>query len=165
MEAIMQAASQPINYYQQQIKQIKELFFCKDYLYARIIDAKLFIDKNYYSDIDLDAIANKAFFSKFHFIRLFKNTYGQTPHQYLVGVRITHAKRLLKTGKQVTEICFTVGFDSASSFTALFKKMTGYTPSAYQKQTTQSIPVTTVPLIWLPYYLGTQDTTAEKPQF
>lgn len=60
----------------------------KIYLYRRIVLAKLFIDEHYAEDIDLDAIAGEASFSKFHFIRLFKMAYGKTPHQYLTRVRI-----------------------------------------------------------------------------
>ncbi|HTI58815.1 AraC family transcriptional regulator [Mucilaginibacter sp.] len=105
----------------------------KVYLYRRIVKAKLFIDENFAGDIDLDHIADEAFFSKFHFIRLFKNTYAKTPHQYLTVVRIERSKLLLKDNKPIAEICYAVGFDSISSFTGLFKRLTGQTPSAYQQ--------------------------------
>ena len=68
----------------------------KVYLYRRIVQAKLFIDNNYAENIDLDNISDEAYFSKFHFIRLFKNIYGKTPHQYLIFVRIEKAIELLK---------------------------------------------------------------------
>jgi AraC-like DNA-binding protein len=48
----------------------------KAYLYRRIVKAKLFIDAHFAEPIDVDAISNKAAFSKFHFIRLFKQVYG-----------------------------------------------------------------------------------------
>src|SRR5689334_15724931 len=96
--------------------------FPKIYLYRRIVQAKLFIDKNFAGDINLDAIADEAFFSKFHFIRLFKTTYGKTPHQYLTAVRIDHARLLLQNNNSVSETCFAVGFESLTSFTGLFKK-------------------------------------------
>jgi len=54
----------------------------KVYLYRGIVQAKPFIDNNY-----ADHIADEAFFSKFHFIRLFKKIYSKTPHQYLITVR------------------------------------------------------------------------------
>jgi len=88
----------------------------------------------HYADvIDLDHIADEAFFSKFHFIRLFKATYRKTPHQYLISVRIENARLLLKKGLSVTDVCYAVGFDSISSFSALFKKLTVLTPSVYQQ--------------------------------
>src|SRR5260221_13020114 len=104
------------------------------YLYRRIVQAKLFIDGNFSKPIDLDNIAGQAAFSKFHFIRLFKNIYGKTPHQYLTKVRIEMAKEFLQKNHSVTEACFMVGFDSLSSFTGLFKRVTKVTPSMYQQQ-------------------------------
>jgi AraC-like DNA-binding protein len=108
--------------------------FPKIYLYRRIVQAKSFIDEHYADPINLDDIADEAFFSKFHFLRIFKNTYGKTPHQYLTTIRIENAKLLLQKNIPVTETCFLVGFESLSSFTGLFKKQTGISPSAYQKE-------------------------------
>jgi AraC-like DNA-binding protein len=106
----------------------------KIYLYRRIVLAKLFIDEHFAEDIDLDAIAGEASFSKFHFIRLFKMAYAKTPHQYVTQVRIEKAKLLLQDDHSVTDVCFSVGFDGISSFTHLFKRFTQLTPSAYQQQ-------------------------------
>lgn len=121
------------------------------YLYRRIVKAKLFIDDNYFKAIDLDHIADEAFFSKFHFIRIFKKTYGKTPHQYLIYVRMERSKLFLKNEITVSEACYAVGFDSISSFTGLFKRMTGQTPSAYRqhwlnkKQELKTIPLKHIP--------------------
>ncbi len=104
----------------------------KIYLYRRIVQAKLFIDSHFEEAIDLDNISGEAALSKFHFIRLFAKTYGRTPHQYLTEVRIQKAKELLKEKIAVEQVCFAVGFSSVSSFTGLFKKRTGQTPSFYQ---------------------------------
>jgi len=101
------------------------------YLYKRIVQAKLFIDHNYASKIDLGNIADEAYFSKFHFIRLFKTIYGKTPHQYLTVVRIEKAIQLLRANEPVKEVCFLVGFDSLSSFSGLFKRIVGQSPSSY----------------------------------
>jgi AraC-like DNA-binding protein len=106
----------------------------KIYLYNRIVKAKLFIDANYHTKIDLDNICDEAHFSKFHFIRLFKKVYGKTPHQYLSDVRIHKAKDLLKNGFSVNDSCFLVGFESVTSFAALFRKSVGKNPSAYQEE-------------------------------
>jgi len=106
----------------------------KLYFYRRIVQAKLYIDDHYGDSIDLNNIADEAYFSKFHFIRAFKNTYGKTPHQYLIYVRIEKACELLKTGMPVSEVCYTVGFESLSSFSGLFKRIAGLSPSAYVAQ-------------------------------
>ena len=106
----------------------------KVYLYKRIVQAKLYMDTNFSGQPDLNNIADEAWFSKFHFIRLFKKIYGKTPHQYLIGVRIEKAKELLQLGVSITEVCLGVGFESTSTFTGLFKRYTKVTPSAYQQQ-------------------------------
>lgn len=104
----------------------------RQYLYMRTVRAKLYIDANFASDIDLSKIADEACFSKFHFVRLFKSIYGRTPHQYLTHVRIERAKEYLAAGETVAYACFKVGFDSISSFTGLFKRRVGQTPHQYQ---------------------------------
>ena len=103
-------------------------------LYRRIVQAKLFIDSNFAERIDAGEIADEACYSKFHFIRTFKSIYGWTPHQYLTHVRVERAKEMLEQGVSVTEACFSIGFDSLGSFTALFKRRIGHTPSEYQRQ-------------------------------
>src|SRR6478736_2882544 len=105
----------------------------KIYLYKRIVQAKLFIDEHFSENIDLENIADYAYFSKFHFIRLFKSIYGKTPHQYLTIVRIENAKALLQIGNPVNDTCFAVGFDSVSSFSGLFRRYAKLSPATYQQ--------------------------------
>lgn len=106
----------------------------KIYLYRRIVQAKLFIDRSYQENIDAGEIADEACYSKFHFIRTFKSIYGKTPHQYLIAVRIERAKELLEAEESVTDACFSVGFDSLGSFGTLFKRRVGLTPSEYRRR-------------------------------
>jgi AraC-like DNA-binding protein len=106
----------------------------KVYLYRRIVQAKLFIDDNFAEPIDAGDIADEACYSKFHFIRTFKTIYGRTPHQHLTHVRVEKAKAMLEEGGSVTDTCFAVGFDSLGSFTGLFKRRVGLTPSVYRQQ-------------------------------
>ena len=106
----------------------------KVYLYKRIVQAKLFIDTHYADKIDVNNISDEACFSKFHFIRLFKQIYGKTPHQYLTFVRIEKAMCLFQTDRNVADVCFSVGFESISSFSGLFKRVTGLSPAAFLKQ-------------------------------
>ncbi|QDK80706.1 helix-turn-helix transcriptional regulator [Spirosoma sp. KCTC 42546] len=120
-----------MTFYHQQVLKIRDELYANEDLCNQIIRAKLFMDSQLERSLNLDAIAQEASFSKFHFIRLFKNMYGQTPYQYLTTVRIDKAKQLLRADKPVQDVCFAVGFESTSSFTGLFKKMTGSTPTAF----------------------------------
>jgi AraC-like DNA-binding protein len=108
--------------------------FEKIYLYKRIVQAKLFIDSHYAEQIDLDNIADQAHFSKFHFIRLFKSIYGRTPNNYLIKIRMDRARILLEKGCTILETTMLVGLDSTTSFAAMFRKIAGQSPSAFQKK-------------------------------
>lgn len=140
--------------------------YSKVYLYRRIVKAKLFIDDNYADAIELDQIADEAFFSKFHFIRLFKKTYGKTPHQYLTYVRIENSKLFLKKRMPVSKVCYAVGFDSISSFTGLFKRMVGQTPSAYlQEYIDKQLEIKTTPLKHIPNCFAEMNGWTKKSNF
>ncbi|UII20304.1 helix-turn-helix transcriptional regulator [Fulvivirga ligni] len=138
----------------------------KVYLYQRIVQAKLFIDRRFADKIDLDNISDEAYFSKYHFIRLFKSAYGKTPHQYLKYVRIEKAKELLRKGCSVSDTCHLVGFDSLSSFSGLFSRTVGMTPSAYfnsQKQMREMIAKK--PLAFVPSCYAYQHGWLENSNF
>jgi AraC-like DNA-binding protein len=138
----------------------------KVYLYRRIVLAKLFIDEHFAEDIDLNDISGEAYFSKFHFIRLFRMAYGKTPHQYLTHVRIENAKLLLQTDTTVSDVCFSVGFDGISSFTKLFKRIVKITPSVYQaQQKARQLEMNKAPLKFVPGCFAEQHGWKEKSQF
>lgn len=83
--------------------------------------------------LDVDQIAREACFSRYHFIRLFRQAFQQTPHQYLTQRRIERAKELLSSSRlTVTDVCFEVGFQSLGSFSSLFHKYVGHAPVAYR---------------------------------
>jgi AraC-like DNA-binding protein len=126
-------------------------YYPKLYLFRRVVQAKLFIDENYAEDLDLDNISDEACFSKFHFIRLFRKIYGKTPHQYLIAVRIEKAKILLGKDIPVSEVCYAVGFESVASFSGLFRRLVGQSPSAYaQDQQEIKARITKTPLRFIP---------------
>lgn len=96
--------------------------------------ARDLIDARYAEPLDLDALAFEAGYSKYHFARAFAAAYGETPRAYLTRRRLERAKTLLRTANlTVTEVCFAVGFGSLGSFSSLFRRVVGVTPSAYQR--------------------------------
>lgn len=87
-------------------------------------------------------VARAVQISPFHFIRQFEAVFGVTPHQFRIQTRVDLAKALLATGQHsVTEVCFDVGFSSLGSFSALFTRRVGETPSAYRRRVRAVVPV------------------------
>jgi AraC-like DNA-binding protein len=97
------------------------------------------IDLRYAEPLNLDDLAREAGYSKDHFARAFAAAYGETPRACLTRRRLERAKALLRTANlTVTEVCFTVGFDSLGSFSSLFRRVVGETPSGYQRASVRS---------------------------
>ncbi len=92
-----------------------------------------FVDRYYAKPLTVDRLAARARLSRFHFIRAFRDAYGETPHHYLRGRRLERAKELLVTKPMpITEICDQIGFQSLGSFSSLFRRLTGETPASYR---------------------------------
>ncbi|WP_207802635.1 helix-turn-helix transcriptional regulator [Motiliproteus coralliicola] len=90
--------------------------------------------EKFYSDkVELDDLAEAACISRFHYVRIFQRVYGLTPRAYLRDLRISKAKELIKQGTPITQTCFDVGYESVPTFSSVFKKCTGHTPTAYQR--------------------------------
>jgi len=91
------------------------------------------IDRHYAAPLDLDQLAAVAGVSKYHFVRCFEASYGETPIRYLTRRRIERAQDLLRAANlTVTEVCMLVGFSSLGSFSARFTQLVGEPPSAYR---------------------------------
>ena len=95
--------------------------------------AKELMDAQYTQSLDLDELARTANFSRYHFLRAFRRAFHATPHEYLTRKRIEGAKELLAQSElTITEICFEVGFESLGSFSTLFHRVVGWSPSIYR---------------------------------
>lgn len=87
-------------------------------------------------------LAKSSGFSEFHFIRLFAAVFGETPHKLRTRARLDHAKRRLALADtSVTELCMELGFSSVGSFSALFSRRVGVSPSAYRRSTRALVQV------------------------
>ncbi len=100
----------------------------------RAVEAALWIDANARAPIDLETAAGEFGLSPFHFLRLFANVLGVTPHQYLIRSRLRRAARLLAgDSKSVTEIALDVGFGDLSNFVRTFHRAAAVSPRSFRQ--------------------------------
>ena len=98
-------------------------------------------DRSYRQSLTLEEMAAVACLSKYHFLRLFKSTYGVTPMEYVSRRRIERAQDLLRaTNLTVTEVCMAVGFSSLGSFSSRFRALVCETPSEFQQRYAAGAP-------------------------
>jgi AraC family transcriptional regulator len=85
-------------------------------------------------DLSLDVLAQQIGFSAYHFARLFRQTTGESPHQFVLRLRCEQAQRLLKaTNVPLAQIALECGFANQSHLTLVFKRQFGVTPRAYRQ--------------------------------
>jgi AraC-like DNA-binding protein len=100
----------------------------------RAVEIAMWIDARSHEEIDLDAMANKAGLSAFHFLRLFSSVLGVTPHQYLVRSRLSHAARLLADeDRSISDVALEVGFSDLSNFVRTFHRAAGVSPRRFRQ--------------------------------
>jgi AraC-like DNA-binding protein len=99
----------------------------------RAVETALWMDAHSHEDIDLDAASRSAGLSPFHFLRVFSNVLGVTPHQYLVRSRLRHAARLLADDERsITDVAYDVGFSDVSNFVRTFGRAAGVSPRGFR---------------------------------
>jgi AraC-like DNA-binding protein len=100
----------------------------------RAVETALWIDANAHRPIGLEDAAGQAGISPFHFLRLFSDVLGVTPHQYLVRSRLRHAaRRLACDDSPITEIAYDVGFGDLSNFVRTFRRAAGASPQKFRR--------------------------------
>ncbi len=98
-----------------------------------IMAAKSIMESGYADKISLEDIANQLSVSYAWFRRYFKTNTGYSPYEYVLNIRIRHARMLLQnSGRSVKEISLDTGFESQQQFSRTFKKKTGYTPVQFR---------------------------------
>jgi len=93
-----------------------------------------FVDKNYYKKIELNEVAVMSNMSKEAFCRYFKQVSNYTFIEFLNRYRISQSKRLLMSGKSVSDSCYQSGFESLSYFNRTFKKVANENPRDFRKR-------------------------------
>lgn len=102
------------------------------YKLRQVID---YINDNLDEDLSLVQLASVVQISPYYFARLFKQSIGVAPHQYLLQCRIEKAKRLLaREDLSIAQISQQVGFNDQSCFTTKFRTFVGVTPKKYRSQ-------------------------------
>jgi AraC family transcriptional regulator len=100
--------------------------------YKQVLD---YMAVNYDKNILLEDMAAQASLSASHFSRLFKQTIGQSPYQFLMVYRIEQAKKMLNNPRKLmVDIAFKCGFSDQAHFSRVFKKIEGITPKQYRRQ-------------------------------
>ena len=91
------------------------------------------MDRTYAQPLDIPSLARIAVVSEAHFIRTFRDTFGETPHRYLQRRRVERSMFLLgETDRSVTDICLDVGFTSLGTFSRTFRDIVGQSPTDYR---------------------------------
>ncbi|HLS45092.1 MAG TPA: AraC family transcriptional regulator [Ornithinicoccus sp.] len=99
----------------------------------RMLRARDAMDRNYAEPLNVPALAEIAHLSASRFARVFKETFGETPHRYLQRRRIERAMTLLRqTDRPVTQIAWDVGFGSLGTFSRTFSNIVECSPSDFR---------------------------------
>ncbi len=97
--------------------------------------AKIYMEDNYKKDISLDDVSRKLDISPYYFSKLFKEETGENFIEYLTGIRIEKAKKLLlNRDLSIKNICIETGYSDPNYFSRIFKKQVGLTPTEYREK-------------------------------
>ena len=111
----------------------------REELFRRLHIGKAAMDADLRTPLKLHEVARAACLSPFHFHRLFKTAFGETPHEYATRRRLEKAVRLLgETDDPVTEISFETGFQNPASFSTLFRSQMGMSPREFRLKKARS---------------------------
>ena len=91
----------------------------------QIID---YVRSSIHTAVSLEGLASTIHLSIFHFSRLFKNTLGVSPYQFVLQLKIEYAKRLIRQKHPIGDIAYKLGFTDSAHFCNAFKKITGQSP-------------------------------------
>lgn len=101
---------------------------------ALLLKVTDYIDRNFAEDCSIEYICKRFFVSRSTLCRLFRSSLSTTPSKYVTSRRLSEAKKMLKLGLSVSDVCFSCGFSDYSHFIALFKSRFGITPMKYSRQ-------------------------------
>ena len=104
-------------------------------VFVRLQRVRNYVGANCHLELDNRALARMANYSPWHFIRAFRAAYRQTPHAYLVDLRLLRARRLLRTSPlAIAEVALASGFENRCAFSRLFRQRFGVTAGTLRRQ-------------------------------
>lgn len=102
---------------------------------ASVLPVRDYLDEHYQDRITLDELSRIFFISKYYLTHSFKEAFGMSISGYLLNVRITHAKHMLRfNDMSIEEIGNACGIGSLHYFSRVFKEVEGVPPSTYREQ-------------------------------
>jgi AraC-like DNA-binding protein len=105
-----------------------------DDTFRRLCRGRDLLATEYQSRVLLEQAAREACLSEFHFHRLFRATFGETPHEFLTRLRMDRARQMLASESSVTDVCFEIGYGSLGSFSSKFRTQFGRSPVEFQRE-------------------------------
>lgn len=100
--------------------------------YKRVLDH---VAAHFAQPIAIEDLARVAGLSTAHFSRLFKETLGDTPYQFVMDYRVEQAKRMLADRERpLIDVALSCGFSDQPHFTGIFKRLTGKTPKEWRRE-------------------------------
>lgn len=91
------------------------------------------VESHLEGNLTIDHLSSVACLSRYHFARAFKQAMGQSPHSYVSGRRLAHAKALLAQGdRSLVQIALALRFSCQANFTRAFRQATGQTPGQFR---------------------------------
>ncbi len=132
----------------------------------RLLRARDAMDRTYAQPLDVAALARIAGASQAHFIRTFRDTFGETPHRYLQRRRVERAMFLLReTDRSVTDVCLDVGYTSLGTFSRTFREIVGQSPLEYRRSSALEVAAGPAPMCFtMSWARPSELAVSEKPR-
>jgi AraC family transcriptional regulator len=102
-------------------------------VFRAMLNAKAHMDAHIMDNLSLEELSKQIGISKYHFLRVFKNTFGISPYQYQKRMRLLQARQELMLSHDILETAIRYGYFNVQSFTKAFKSAFGKTPGVIKK--------------------------------
>ena len=141
----------------------------RHFQYKKICSGRDYLQEHYTDAFSLSKVANYSCMSPYHFSRVFTCVFGESPNTYVTRLRIEKAKKMLvMENVSISDICTEVGYSSIGSFSSLFRKKVGISPSQYRRKLrslsneTYRFPMQSIPLCFAQNLFGFKSNQIKK---